>query len=101
MNHIVDRELGKINGKMFACFADIKGAFDKVDRDIMEERLEDLEISKRLRERVMETHEETMSMVKIGEKYSQVFWTKKGVRQGRPMSATPYSMRIWQTRKRK
>ncbi|KAK0176973.1 hypothetical protein PV328_001071 [Microctonus aethiopoides] len=30
---IPDRELGKRNGKMFACFADMKGAFDKVDRD--------------------------------------------------------------------
>ncbi|KAK0070975.1 hypothetical protein PV326_001828 [Microctonus aethiopoides] len=49
----------------------------------MEERLENLEISKRMRERVMETHEETMSMVKIEKKYSQVFWTKKGVRQSR------------------
>lgn len=72
----------------------MKGAFDKVDREIMEETLELMAINKRLRKRVMEIYEETMSTVKIGEKYTDLFWTKKGARQGCPMSATLFDAYI-------
>lgn len=32
LNYVVSRELGKKKGKIFAFFADLKAAFDKVDR---------------------------------------------------------------------
>lgn len=32
LNHVVDREIGGKKGKIFAFFADLKAAFDRVDR---------------------------------------------------------------------
>jgi len=53
-NHIVDREIGKKKGKVFACFVDLKATFDKVDRDILKERMKKMGISNRLRNRIMD-----------------------------------------------
>lgn len=39
LNYIVNRELMKKKGKIFAFFADLKAAFDKVDRIKREKRL--------------------------------------------------------------
>lgn len=88
LNHVVDKELGKKRGMVFACFADLKGAFDTVDRKVLEERMEEMEVSNRLRKRIMEIYEETTNVVRIGGKYTKEFWTNKGVRQGCPLSLT-------------
>lgn len=73
LNHVVDRELGKKKGKVFACFADLKAAFNRVDRVILKERMKKIGVSKRLRERMMETYKETKNVVKIGERYTEEF----------------------------
>lgn len=39
INHIVDREIGK-KRKVFACFADLKAAFDRMDRKTIERKNE-------------------------------------------------------------
>ena len=86
INYVVNRELTKKKGKVFAFFADLKAAFDKVDRAEMEEMMKKAEIGKRLRERIMETYEETRSVIRIGDRKSEEFWTRSGVRQGCPLS---------------
>lgn len=90
LNHIVDRELGN-KGKIFACFADLKEAFDRVDRGKLRECLKKLGVSERLRTRIMETYKETINVVKVGKEVSKEFWTTRGVRQGCPMSPTLYN----------
>lgn len=94
LNHIVDRELGKKKGKVFVCFADLKAAFDRVDRVVLKKRMKKIGISKKLSKRIMETYKETKNVVKIGEKYTEEFWTRKGVRQGCPMSPTLFNIYV-------
>lgn len=77
-----DKEVGKKKGKMFARF-DLRAAFDKVDREILKERMGKIEISDMLRERIMENNEnkEMKNVIEIGEKYTgERFWTRKGLR---------------------
>lgn len=53
---------------MFAFFADLKAAFDRVDREKMREIMRKAEIGKTLRRRIMETYEETKSIIKLDNK---------------------------------
>lgn len=92
LNHVVDRELGKKRGKVFACFADLRAAFDRVDRKILKERIKEIGINRRLRERIWETYKETKNVIKVGEGYTEEFWTRKEVRQGCPMSPTLFNI---------
>lgn len=86
LNHVIDREVGKKKGKMFAHF-DLRAAFDKVDREILKERMGKIKISDMLRERIMENNEnkEMKNVIKIREKYTgERFWTRKGLRPRMP-----------------
>jgi len=83
LNYIVNREIAK-RGKVFAFFADLKAAFDKVDRTKLGEMLKKAGVEDRLRRRTMETYKETKNRVKVGRGRSEEFWTKSGVRQGCP-----------------
>jgi len=79
LNYVVNRELKKKGGKVFAFFADLKAAFDKVDRRKMGEMLRKAEVRERLRNRIMETYEETKSIVRVGNRKSEVLdkqWRK-------------------------
>lgn len=70
MNYVVERRLEK-EGKVIAAFVDLKAVFDLVDRERQD--VKEVEISKRLRERIMEKYEETRSVVRIGESYGKRF----------------------------
>lgn len=94
LNFIINRELSKPKGKVFAFFADLKAAFDKIDRKVLAERMRRMEVSVRLRKRIMEIYEETKNRVRVGEKKTDIFWTKIGVRQGCPMSPTLFNIYI-------
>lgn len=92
LNYIVNRELSKNKGKIFAFFADFKAANDRVNRANLGGILR--EGSKRDRRRIMETYKETKNIVKVGERKSKEFWTKSRVRQGCPMSPTLFNIYI-------
>lgn len=92
LSHIVNRELGKRKGKVFAYFADLKAAFDRVDRKVLRKRMREIGVSNRLKEKIMETYKETRNVVKVGGKCTEEFWTKKGVRQGCPISLTLFNI---------
>lgn len=94
LNYIVNRELSKNKGKIFAFFADLKAAFDKVDRAKLGEMLREARIGEKLRRRIMETYKETKNIVRVGNRKSKEFWTKSGVRQGCPMSPTLFNIYI-------
>lgn len=93
LNYVVNKELSK-GGKMFAFFADLKAAFDTVDRTIMNEMMIKAGTSEQLRRRVMETYEETRNVVKVGDAYSEEFWTERGMRQGCPLSPTLFNVYV-------
>ena len=73
---------------------DLKAAFDWVDRGVMKKRLEEKEISKKLRERIEEIYKETSNVVKIKGIMGERWWTRKGVRQGCLLSPTLFSVVI-------
>lgn len=82
LNYIVNKELSKNKDKIFAFFADLKVAFDRVDRAKLGEMLRKARIGERLRRRIMEAYKETKNIVRVGNRRSKEFWTKSGVRQG-------------------
>ena len=86
LNYVANKEISKKKGKIYAFFVDLKAAFDRVDRVKLGEALKKTGMKEQLRERIMETYRETKNIVKIGNRKSEEFWTKSGVRQGCPMS---------------
>lgn len=80
LNYILNKELNKKGEKIFAFFADLKAAFDKIDRKKLHEIMRRSGIENQLRRRVMETYRETINSVKIGDKKMENFWTERGVR---------------------
>lgn len=55
LNYIINKELSEKRGKIFAFFADLKAAFDKIDRKELHEIMKRRGIEDQLRRRVMET----------------------------------------------
>ena len=91
LNYIANREKEKKKGRVYAFFADLKAAFDRVNRKEMGEMMKRAGIKERLR-RIMETYKETKNVVKIGDQKTEEFWTKRGVRQECPMSPTLFNI---------
>ena len=61
---------------------DLKAAFDTVDRDLLWEIMEKVGISNYIIERIKEIYKETKVRVRVGEDFSNEFWTVKGLKQG-------------------
>ena len=59
LNRIVNSEIEKRGGKLFTCFVDLRAAFDKIDRNLLMERLKKMEIERNLKNRVAEIYIET------------------------------------------
>lgn len=78
LNWVVNREIRKPKEKVFVFFADLKAAFDRVDREKLEDRLKKMGVKRRLGRRVMEIYEETKNVMKVGENKSEEFWTEDG-----------------------
>lgn len=94
LNYIVNKELKKKGGKVFAFFVDLKAAFDNVDRQELNERMKAIGTEDHLRRRIIEIYRETKNTVKIGERRTETFWTERGVRQGYPMSPTLFNIYV-------
>lgn len=94
LQHVVERELTKTKGKLYAFFVDLKAAFDKVDRVILWKTMEKMGIQVGLINRVRQIYEETKNVVKVNDTLSEEFWTIEGVRQGCPLSPTLFSILI-------
>lgn len=91
VNYLVGRKVGR-GGKIVAALVDLRAVFDSVDRRIMRKRLEEEEVSKRLKERIMKIYEETKSVVKIGASYGKR--TAKKVRQRCSLSPLLFNIMI-------
>lgn len=92
--NVVNKKTKRKKGKIFAFFTDLKAAFDKVDRTKLKEMMERADVSDRLRRKIMETYKEMKNKVKTGERSSEEFWTRKGLRQGCPLNPTLFNLYI-------
>jgi len=90
--HIIQREGSKKgqDGK-FMIFADLKAAFDKVDRGKLWDCLREKGIRESLIRRIEKTYEGT-EVTKLGN--TESFVTKRGVRQGCVMSPLLFNLYI-------
>lgn len=79
VNYVANKELGKKSGKVFAFFADLMAAFDKVDRRKLNKIMRKIGIEDNLRRRIMESYKETKNVMKIRDKKTEEFWTEKGL----------------------
>lgn len=70
--------------KIYIAFVDFKATFNTVDRKKLWEIMEEFGSSKYLMERIKKLYEDTK--VRIGEEYTEEFWTVKGLRQGCTLS---------------
>ena len=94
LNQIIEQELNKEKGKVFVMFADLKAAFDSVNRSILWEKMKQLNISENLMNRIQEIYTVTKNKVKIKNEFSNVFYTVQGLRQGCPISPTLFTVYI-------
>ena len=78
LNHIVNRELTIRRRKVFVFFADLKAAFDRLDRTELHRMLKVKGINAHLRERIIEIYKGTKNVVSSVEKETETFWTEKG-----------------------
>lgn len=69
---------------------DLRAAFDSVDKDILWEVMARKEISVGIKE----IYKETKNIIKLGEKVTEEFWTKGGIRQGCCLSPTLFTLYI-------
>lgn len=79
--HICDKisneqGIGKGGGRMWACFLDIRTAFDSLNRGKLWEIMKKKGVSKILRERIREVYVETRNRVRVGTDYGESFWSE-------------------------
>ena len=85
-------EIAKEKGRVWGFLADMKAAFDKVKREEIWKKMEELYIEEGLRERIKKIYEDTRCEIEIGKKAIGAFRIEKGVRQGCPLSPTQHSI---------
>ena len=94
LNWIIEKELKNKGGKLYAFFADLRSAFDMLDREKLWKVMEKKEADKELTEKIKEIYEETICTVKVNGEETKNFWTIKGVRQGCPLSPSLFALYI-------
>jgi len=96
LNHLVQRgkKEGEKRKKMYAFFADLKAAFDNVEREVLWEILKKMKIRESLIGRMKKIYERTEVLVRTREGMTERFETKKGVRQGCVLSPLLFNVYI-------
>lgn len=83
---VAKKEIHKKKGKLYAFFANLKAAFDKVNRQMLWQKMRKYGINGKLIKVIENIYQETTCRIKVGVKSTRKFWTGKGLRQGCPMS---------------
>ncbi|XP_043583227.1 golgin subfamily A member 6-like protein 22 [Bombus pyrosoma] len=94
ISHIIDKQLSRERGKLFACFADLRAAFDRLNREKLEEKMKKMGVSENLTRRIKELYSETKNVVRVKNRNTEAFWTVRGVRQGCPLSPTLFNIYV-------
>ncbi|XP_050471575.1 golgin subfamily A member 6-like protein 22 [Bombus huntii] len=94
LNYIIDKQLSGERGKQSAYFADLKSAFDRVNRKKLGEIMRRMGVNEKLTRRIEEIYEDTKNVVRIRNNNTEEFWTVRGVRQGCPLSPTLFNIYV-------
>ncbi|XP_050494320.1 golgin subfamily A member 6-like protein 6 [Bombus huntii] len=94
LNHIIDKQLSGERGKLYACFVDLKSAFDRVNRKKLGEIMRRMGVNEKLTRRIEEIYEETKNVVRIRNNNTEEFWTVRGVGQGCPLSPALFNIYV-------
>lgn len=94
LNHLIQREKGMKEKKIYILFVDLKVAFDTVEREKLWQILKEKGVSKEIRLRIRKIYKETKVAIKSKEKMAEEFWTFRGVRQGCILSPFLFNMYI-------
>ncbi|XP_024875876.1 uncharacterized protein LOC112457185, partial [Temnothorax curvispinosus] len=96
LNHLIQKIKGKGGKveKVYALFADLKAAFDNVDKEILWRILQGKGIKEQLIRRLEKIYDETEVVVRTSHGYTEEFQTSKGVRQGCVMSLLLFNLYV-------
>lgn len=94
LRHVMRKELRKKEGKVYGFFMDLRATFDRVDRNVLWEAMEGRRVRRRLIKTVKEIYENTKNTVRVQDKVSGWFWTRRGMRQGCPLNPLLFSILI-------
>jgi len=96
LSHVTQRERNKEgrDRKVYAFFADLRAAFDNVDRDTLWKVLQEKGIEEGLLRRIEKIYERTEVTVRTKNGLSGSFRTGKGVRQGCALSLLLFNLYI-------
>lgn len=83
----IGEQIERRGKKAYLFFADLKGAFDSIDRQKIWEVMERKGVSKGLISAIKRLYEETGCKIVVNREVCGDFMTRKGVRQGCPLSA--------------
>lgn len=94
LNTAIGNQLRNKGGKLNVAFVDLKKAFDKVDREILWEKTQKIGVNGKFLRMLKEIYRETNCEVITKEGMTENFQTKKGVRQGCPLSSVLFNIYI-------
>ena len=82
----MQEEFRKREQKLYMCFVDLKKAFNRVPRKVMEWALRKKGLAEVLVQAVMSLYEGSRTKVRVGSETSEEFWVRVGVHQGSVLS---------------
>lgn len=92
LKRVADFEIYAKKGEIFACFVDLKAAFDKVNRRKLWKDLRKKGIEENLIKKIEEMYEETTCTVNVNGRETKAFRISLGLKQGCPLSPTLFSL---------
>ena len=94
LKSLVNKYVNDKKGKLYVCFVDFRKAFDTVWHEGLFHKLQEANITGNFLNTLKDMYRKTECAVKLGNKTTQYFKCKKGVRQGDPLSPLLFNIFI-------